>query len=160
MELFRDPSSRLHGHAQQSRSRDSEHGAAAREGAGLRLALPSDSRAPRLARAALRQFAHDRGAGSAQAATLTLLASELVSNAVRHSGMPPDSEIRLRASQLHNGALRVEVLDCGCGFEPALSAARAPGADGGYGLFLLAQQASRWGCEVRGGTCVWFELDA
>lgn len=29
---------------------------------------------------------------------------------------------------------------------------------GGYGLFLVAQEANRWGVDREGGTRVWFEL--
>lgn len=145
-----------HPASQQRRQPDADHHP--RLAGGLRLALEGDDVAsPARARAAIRQFCHEHGLGSHAAATLTLLVSELVSNAVRHSGAPPGSEIRLRVCQFRDGVVRVEVIDRGVGFEPILREA-APIA-GGYGLHLLELQASRWGCERAGGTRVWFELD-
>ncbi|MCW3020146.1 MAG: hypothetical protein JWN10_2454, partial [Solirubrobacterales bacterium] len=89
--------------------------------------------------------------------TLTLLVSELVSNAVLHSDAPPASGIVLRAHLLEADAIRVEVIDRGTGFTATpRDDGRPPG--GGYGLFLVEQQATRWGVDCEGGTRVWFEL--
>jgi anti-sigma regulatory factor (Ser/Thr protein kinase) len=59
------------------------------------------------------------------------------------------------AVQLRDGAVRVEVRDPGTGGEIAR---RTP--DGGYGLQLVEQLATRWGVNRTGGTHVWFEVDA
>jgi anti-sigma regulatory factor (Ser/Thr protein kinase) len=87
---------------------------------------------------------------------VTLLVSELVSNAVIHSDAPDASDILLEAHLLDEGAVRVEVVDQGSGFT---SLPRDPTQqEGGFGLFLVERQSSRWGVDERGGTRVWFEL--
>jgi anti-sigma regulatory factor (Ser/Thr protein kinase) len=122
----------------------------------LLLDLDRDPRAPSLARAAVAGFCERGELDGEQASTLALLVSELVSNAVMHSQAPPASGILLRVCALDEGGVRVEVIDRGSGFtaiprDPARS-------DGGYGLFLVDRQASRWGVDRVGGTRVWFEL--
>lgn len=119
------------------------------------MKLERDPQAPSLARAAVRGFSEQRRMSPEALATLALLVSELVSNAVLHSDAPASSEIRLRAQLLDADAVRVEVTDQGSGFH---ATPRGPDRPGGYGLFLVDRQASRWGIELRRGTCVWFEL--
>ncbi|HXN38802.1 MAG TPA: ATP-binding protein [Solirubrobacteraceae bacterium] len=124
----------------------------------LRLDLDRDPQAPSLARAAVAGFCERGEMDGEQASTLALLVSELVSNAVMHSQAPPASEILLCVCVLDEGGVRVEVIDRGSGFsviprDPARS-------NGGYGLFLVDRQASRWGVDRMGGTRVWFELAA
>ena len=82
---------------------------------GLRVSLQRDPQAPSLARAAVARFTESKLA-PAELATLTLLVSELVSNAVLHSDAPPASGILLCARLLGQGAVRVEVIDYGGGF--------------------------------------------
>jgi anti-sigma regulatory factor (Ser/Thr protein kinase) len=89
---------------------------------------------------------------------LRLLVSELVTNAVRHAGLRADDRIRLLVERSATG-LHVEVHDPGTGFE-----LRAPQPDparaSGWGLYLVAELADRWGMEGAGpGTQIWFELD-
>jgi anti-sigma regulatory factor (Ser/Thr protein kinase) len=89
--------------------------------------------------------------------TLRLLVSELVTNSVRHAG---DAQPVALAVRIDPRTIRVEVHDGGHGFEPGTPEPR--GADegfGGYGLFLVARMATRWGVETTQGTRVWFELD-
>ncbi len=119
------------------------------------MTLERDPQAPSLARAAVRGFSEQRSMSQEALATLALLVSELVSNAVMHSDAPASSEIRLRARLLDADAVRVEVTDEGSGFH---ATPRDPDRPGGYGLFLVESQASKWGIELRQGTCVWFEL--
>jgi anti-sigma regulatory factor (Ser/Thr protein kinase) len=124
----------------------------------LRLTLERDPQAPSLARAAVAGFCERAELNGTQASTLALLVSELVSNAVIHSKAPPASAIVLYARLLGDGAVRVEVIDRGGGFT---ALPRDPArANGGYGLFLVDQQASSWGVDRVGGTRVWFELAA
>jgi anti-sigma regulatory factor (Ser/Thr protein kinase) len=89
-----------------------------------------------------------------------LLVSELVTNAVRHAGLNAGDRIRLLV-QLREAVLRVEVDDPGTGFEwrPQVP---DPARASGWGLYLVEQLSDRWGMSQgrRGGTCVWFELDA
>ncbi len=124
----------------------------------LRISLQRGPRAPSLARAAILGFSEDSELPPERLDVLTLLVSELVSNAVVHSGACEASEIELCARRLGPCAMRVEVIDQGIGFTPAPRDASQPGA--GYGLHLVEMQATRWGVDRHGGTRVWFELAA
>jgi anti-sigma regulatory factor (Ser/Thr protein kinase) len=88
-----------------------------------------------------------------------LLISELVTNSVRHGAVSEDGRIELRAA-LTSSAVRVEVIDSGCGF--TLETGTRP-ADrvGGWGLYLVQRIASRWGIDSGSDktTRVWFEID-
>jgi anti-sigma regulatory factor (Ser/Thr protein kinase) len=130
---------------------------ASSDGLSLRLCLGRDPQAPSLARSALRSFSEKADIAARERATLALLVSELVSNAVLHSDASPASGIMVRAGLLEQGAVRVEVVDAGSGFT---ATPRDPiRSTGGYGLFLVDEQASRWGIDRDGGTRVWFELE-
>jgi anti-sigma regulatory factor (Ser/Thr protein kinase) len=91
-----------------------------------------------------------------------LLVSELVTNSLRHAGLPPQAciEFTLRAT---SEVVMVEVADAGRGFEDELPARPRvePGTPeaSGWGLFLVDQISDRWGAvQVEGETRVWFEL--
>jgi serine/threonine-protein kinase RsbW len=86
-----------------------------------------------------------------------LLVSELVTNAVRHAELAPADVIRL-VVDAGDSVLRVEVHDPGGGFVP-VQPAPDPARPSGWGLFLVAELADRWGVESDGMTHVWFELD-
>jgi anti-sigma regulatory factor (Ser/Thr protein kinase) len=81
--------------------------------------------------------------------------TELVSNAVRHGGAGKEAQVVLHLA-LAPRCVRVEVCDRGAGFEPGRP---TPYGEGGYGLFLVDELASRWGVAHDDGTCAWFELD-
>lgn len=71
---------------------------------------------------------------------VSLLVTELVTNAVRHGGAANDRP-------LHN-------------FEPPAPPTSGD-ESGGWGLFLVDQVAERWGvCPAPAGTCFWFEMPA
>lgn len=124
-------------------------------GQSLELELDPTPQAPSVARAAVNGFASGLDIDSTAVATLQLLVSEIVTNAVIHPSTERGSKIGLKA-WLSAGVLRVEVLDRGTGFTPT---PRDPARmAGGYGLFLLDKQAARWGIEQHNGTSVWFEL--
>ena len=92
---------------------------------------------------------------------LLLLASELVTNSVRHAGLTDAERIRLRARRQDHQCAYVEV--CDAGRSGRLPDKREPSLDalepGGLGLMLVDEMADRWGVD-RGDdeTCVWFEL--
>jgi anti-sigma regulatory factor (Ser/Thr protein kinase) len=124
-----------------------------------RLALPADVSAPARARAALRGLA---GPDPELAQHLALLATELVTNSLRHGGLQPGDTISLRASRSGRG-VRVEVSDPGrSGRDPVLRMddPRSMQGEGGLGLRLVQQVADDWGAErVPGdGVRAWFEL--
>ena len=90
-----------------------------------------------------------------------LLVSELVTNSVRHAGLPDEASIEfsVRAS---SEVLMVEVADAGQGFDhspprPRVVAGVAEAS--GWGLFLVDRISDRWGAvQMDGETRVWFEL--
>ena len=86
-----------------------------------------------------------------------LLVTELVTNSVRHAGLGPDERIQLTA--VWSGTwLRVHVRDRGrsrLAGAGAGSIRPAPGAESGWGLYLVDRLASRWGSSADG---YWFEL--
>ena len=84
---------------------------------------------------------------------LRLLASEVVTNAVRHAGGGP---VEL-AVEVADDRARVEVLDGGRGFDPPPGGPRSRG-DSGWGLVLVDALADRWGVERGRRTRVWLEL--
>jgi anti-sigma regulatory factor (Ser/Thr protein kinase) len=123
--------------------------------APLHVALARDVQAPGLARAAISDLCVELALDGSTSQTLVLLVSEVVSNAVLHSLAPPEAVISVTAS-VSDEAIRVTVTDAGDGFTPV---ERDPErVDGGYGLYLVAKAASRWGVHARGATSVWFEL--
>jgi serine phosphatase RsbU (regulator of sigma subunit)/PAS domain-containing protein len=121
----------------------------------LSLRLPGGPLAPAVARAAVETLP----VGSLEAPvahTARLLASELVTNSVRHGGSGEGDAIGFEVT-VSPSTLRIEVSDRGPGFEPAPG---RPGPDdaGGRGLVLVDALADRWG-SAEGGTRVWFEVD-
>jgi anti-sigma regulatory factor (Ser/Thr protein kinase) len=89
---------------------------------------------------------------------VTLLISELVTNAVRHA-RPAGVEtvvIRLAASP---DRIRIEVSDRGSGFSPAAIPRPSRKDLGGRGLFIVDAIASRWGTACADRHCVWLERD-
>ena len=116
--------------------------------------LPGGVRAPQAARRAIEQ--HFAAATDAdRLASIELLTTELVSNAVRHGGAGEGEVVVLHLATAPT-CLRVEVCDPGQGFEPGRP---TPYGEGGYGLFLVSEVSSRWGVSREDGNCAWFELD-
>jgi signal transduction histidine kinase len=121
----------------------------------MELALSCDLAAPRLARNA---FDLVQGLDGVREDAL-LVMSELVSNAVRHSGGGVGDVIRVDASE-RDGLLTLSVTDPGTsGATPRLRP-HAPDESGGLGLSIVAKLSSRWGTErTAGDRClVWAEL--
>ena len=89
---------------------------------------------------------------------LQLLASEVVTNAVRHGGARHGEQVDLRIA-LTGDQVRLEVRDPGPGFSD-MAPPSLPDTDrgGGYGLYLVDLYATDWGVTGTEGTCVWFEL--
>jgi anti-sigma regulatory factor (Ser/Thr protein kinase) len=142
------------------RVREEPHGR--REGLGRRrdvltFELPASGSAPGMARACLSAAASGLTSDEEVAEALLLLTTELVSNAIRHSGIRPGEDIILRVDR--EESIRVEVLDPGPGFTPKRP--RSPsGPNQGWGLRLTEALAKAWGVEREGArTKVWFELE-
>ncbi|HTN23674.1 MAG TPA: ATP-binding protein [Solirubrobacteraceae bacterium] len=86
---------------------------------------------------------------------VSVLVSELVTNAVRHAGADEGQTVLVHVA-VAPGVVRVEVCDRGPGFAPPADP-RARPEGGGNGLVLLARMSSDWGVAAYDGTCVWFE---
>jgi anti-sigma regulatory factor (Ser/Thr protein kinase) len=112
------------------------------------LALEPRPESARLARRAL----HAHGLHEDIEHTVTLLATEIVGNSVRHAALRSDQRIVFFA-RLNDDFARVEVADPGMGFDPATVQTE------GYGLRLLGTLAARWGVDSTKGCRVWFEVD-
>ncbi len=95
------------------------------------------------------------GKGASDA--VLLVASELVTNAVRHG----DGDVELRID-VDDGHVRLEVLDDGHVKVTAPRRAPSPTALGGRGLHLVREASNRWGAgfDPAGRTRVWAELPA
>jgi anti-sigma regulatory factor (Ser/Thr protein kinase) len=122
-------------------------------GAEHRLELDPDPSAPSKARAWLRELLPVGNAVS----TACLVASELVSNSVRHAWFGAGDRVEL-VVVMTDDTVRIEVVDPGPGFlrrEPELP---VPDASRGRGLYLIQQLASRWGVVRDQATRVWAEL--
>ena len=127
----------------------------------LLLRLPATPLAASVARHAVAGLAPYLQPGVADNAQL--LVSELVTNSVRHAGLPGEASIEfsVRASA---EVLMVEVADGGNGFDHTAQPRRRRVLAGvaepsGWGLYLVDRIADRWGAvQVEGETRVWFEL--
>ncbi len=87
-----------------------------------------------------------------------MLVSELVGNSVKHAGLNVDDQVHVTA-EWSGERLRVTVHDrLRPSTPPPVAAAirPRPGADSGWGLFIVDRIASRWGTDEAG---YWFELD-
>ncbi len=131
------------------------------------MTFPAVAEAPHLARRALDSL-RDSLDGE-RLHELRLLVTELVTNSVRHAGLGPSDSIGFEVA-VSRHRTRIEVTDRGRGFEGDRRAVRQDEAieddpvlaarGSGWGLHLVEQLSDRWGISRRGGTRVWFELDA
>ena len=88
-----------------------------------------------------------------------LLASELVTNTIRHANLAPDATFVLRLEGDRH-TLHVGVTDNGQGFNPLSHIARyAQTGSRKHGLYLVDALADRWGYRQDEGSTVWFEID-
>jgi serine/threonine-protein kinase RsbW len=88
---------------------------------------------------------------------MTLLASELVTNAYRHAGLSEGDPIELRVS-LKGSIVRIEVADPGNQARPHI---RESAVEGGWGLRIVQELSARWGTDSdTKGTTVWLELES
>jgi anti-sigma regulatory factor (Ser/Thr protein kinase) len=87
-----------------------------------------------------------------------LLTSEVVTNALRHSGLGAEDSIGLAVEMLAD-RVRIEVSDDGHGFD--ISVVDAPSAknESGWGLFLVQEVSDGWGVIKNDPNIVWFELN-
>jgi anti-sigma regulatory factor (Ser/Thr protein kinase) len=86
-----------------------------------------------------------------------LLASELVTNSIRHAGLDATDEVRIRATR-SGSKLRIDIYDrSSAELNPLAGSIRpAPGSVSGWGLYLVDHMANRWGTTPGR---YWFELE-
>ena len=117
--------------------------------------IPSVPNAVRDARERVVEAAAGR-LDESRVAQLRLVASEVISNAVRHGRSTEDVWIRALPT---DDFLCVKVTDSGAGIAPS-PRATAPADDGGFGLMLVETLTRRWGMTREAGrTRIWFEFD-
>ena len=112
---------------------------------GVFLEIPAGRDAPARAREALAALSGRIGRRCLE--TLELVVSELMTNAVRHSGVAPGRPVGLDVT-CGEDVITVAVTDPGPGFghgarEPV------PGAIGGWGLYLVGEVVDSWHVEDR-----------
>ncbi len=117
--------------------------------------LPASPEAASAARHALDELGD--AVPDARLRDVRLLVSEVVTNAVRHANLVAGDAIEL-VVELNRRTLRVEVHDRGGGFVPS-APSPDPTRPSGWGLYLVAELADRWGVDSDETTLVWFEFD-
>jgi diguanylate cyclase (GGDEF)-like protein/PAS domain S-box-containing protein len=120
----------------------------------MRLELEANEDAPRIARAAVNDLRPDVDDDVLE--RVTLLASEVVTNAVRFSG---GAEVRVEIWR-SGSTVAVVTSDDGPGFSPVPLPGTIAGAesDGGFGLPLLDTLSEAWGSGTADDSWVWFEV--
>jgi anti-sigma regulatory factor (Ser/Thr protein kinase) len=141
------------GAATRGAARSVASGPSARPAQVLSLGVPCDSTAPAVVRAALGRI---EGLGSAIGDVL-LVASELVTNAVVHSGGSAADVLTVTAT-VRRGELLISVEDPGRSGQSAQTRPRDDSQPHGLGLRIVEQLASDWGAEHGPGYRVWAEL--
>lgn len=116
-----------------------------------------DIHAPAAARSAVADFLADRLA-PAVLDNAQLLVTELVTNSVRHSGMPATADVIVRV-EITPAIVRLDVKDPGRGGAIAPHPPD-PQTGGGFGLNIVQALSDRWGVEhaAHGRTQVWAQL--
>jgi anti-sigma regulatory factor (Ser/Thr protein kinase) len=119
----------------------------------LGLRLPPDPEAPGVARSVVREL---HGLVPAELIEkLTLVSSELVTNALRHSRSDPEPTVSLR---IDRDSIELAVSSVSPPFDRT-AVKDLPGADGGFGLHLVDALADRWRVESDAVTRVVCEFD-
>jgi anti-sigma B factor antagonist len=125
----------------------------------LRIDLDSSPAAAAAARAAVRELVSCDSAAAEELELLALLVSEVVTNAVKHGGAVAQRGIEFNVHTTPRRT-RVVVTDGGPGFDRWEERCSPSFGPGGYGIFLLNSEASRWGTlRAPDRFSVWFELD-
>jgi two-component sensor histidine kinase len=117
----------------------------------VELKLPAEPHSAAIARRHVRDLPLD----AETLEVISLLVTELVTNAVRHGRIGHSTRITVHLDVVNAELIRVDVCNEGDGFEPDLAADHA---EGGLGLKLVDRLADRWGVETNGETKVWLEV--
>ena len=130
-----------------------EQASEAEDARSLDLHLPATPTVASLVRRALKYLELP----TEQLEVAQLLASELVTNSIKHSGLDASDEVRVRAAR-RGERLRVDVYDRSTTeLHPLAGSIRpVPGSQSGWGLYLVDRLADRWGT---GPGRYWFEIE-
>ena len=119
-----------------------------------RLALAPSAESAATARDTLRELLDADGVGGELRETAVLLANELVTNAVEHSGGAAGLLAVVRPD-----VIRLEVADSSAAM-PVANRSASELDERGRGLLIVSALSSRWGTDpVPGGKIVWCEVD-
>ena len=124
-------------------------------GDSLSFEVPCDLHAPMAIREILARV-HD---GHWSLEDGLLVASELVTNAVRHSGCGDEHSLRVDITR-RAGNLLIAVHDPGLSEKTAEPVSADRSEPGGWGLQIIERLSARWGSERPDGYRVWAELAA
>ena len=114
------------------------------------LRLPYKAASPQLARRIVERYAAERSLDGATA-VLSLIASELVSNAIVHGAAPVELSLRHE-----DGAVTIEVTDGDSHVDAVQQRDPDRAGPGGRGLGVVAVLADRWGARaLPTGKAVW-----
>jgi anti-sigma regulatory factor (Ser/Thr protein kinase) len=116
---------------------------------------PSASAAVRDELSRLDELGHDLGWILGD---VMLVASELVNNAIVHSGGTSDHDLEVRASR-RAGRLTLSVRDPGLSDSRAGPSPASEGQVGGWGLQIIGALCERWGEERGDGYRVWADIN-
>jgi anti-sigma regulatory factor (Ser/Thr protein kinase) len=121
----------------------------------MEVNVSAEAAAPAAARHAITHWLGARGSDRTLV-DAPLVVSELVTNSVRHAGLPAGAMVRISA-KLTAGMLRLEVEDQGTA---GTVAPRAPDKErgAGFGLNIVDALSLRWGVERHGATLLWAEM--
>lgn len=119
----------------------------------VELTLPAEPRAAAVARSHVRDLPLDQETLE----VVSLLVTELVTNAVRHGRVSESTRITVHLNIVEDDLVRVDVVNDGPVFD-AVPRTREVDTEGGLGLQLVDQLAERWGVEGNGSTTVWLEV--
>jgi anti-sigma regulatory factor (Ser/Thr protein kinase) len=119
----------------------------------LSLEVPCDRDAP----GTVRQALLDLDSLGWVVGDVMLVASELVTNAVLHSGCLDEHRLKVRAC-LSAGHIRISVWDPGLSGRTARVETAVRRDAGGWGLQIVDQLAAEWGAERGDGYRVWAKL--
>ena len=121
-----------------------------------RLAIPARPTAGAVARRAVTTWM----AGHPRLDDALLAVTELVNNAVIHSGVPSGSTLTVAVEPESDG-IRLSVAHAGVGFDPTVAQPRSTDPWVSRGLAIVDKIADSWGVESGdGAVAAWFEIDS
>jgi signal transduction histidine kinase len=122
----------------------------------FRLSVPAEPLSLGIVRRAVQGL--EESCGEEVTSRLAVIYSELVTNAIRHSGIRATDRLEVTIEVTPEG-IHGAVVDAGRGFDPG-NLPEKPPEQGGFGLRIVEGMARRWGVNRNGDgrTEVWFDL--